>query len=157
MATETAIHVPRLISIDGLSDVFEALVADGYRVIGPAVQDGAIVLRELTSAAELPSGWGVELEPGGYQLRRRDDTRPSGTRPARKAGSGSCTRRGSGCGQPRAPRQASRYPGTMTSRPGTRSSASGRATCGRSPSRTGSSPSPARGTRSGAPGCSSSR
>ena len=74
MATETAIEVPRLISIDGLGDLFEALVAGGYRVIGPAVQDGAIVLRELSSAAELPSGWGVRLEPGGYQLRRRDDT-----------------------------------------------------------------------------------
>ena len=74
MATETAIPVPRLISIDGLGDLFQALVADGYRVIGPAVQDGAIVLRELSSAAELPSGWGVRLEPGGYQLRRRDDT-----------------------------------------------------------------------------------
>ena len=32
------------------------------------------MLRELSSAAELPSGWGVRLEPGGYQLRRRDDT-----------------------------------------------------------------------------------
>ena len=74
MATETAIEVPRLISFDGLGDLFEALVAGGYRVIGPAVQDGAIVLRELSSAAELPSGWGVQLEPGGYQLRRRDDT-----------------------------------------------------------------------------------
>ena len=74
MATETAIPVPRLISIDGLGDLFKALVAGGYRVIGPAVQDGAIVLRELSSAAELPSGWGVRLEPGGYQLRRRDDT-----------------------------------------------------------------------------------
>ncbi len=74
MATETAIPVPRLISIDGLGDLFEALVAGGYRVIGPAAGDGAIVLRELTSAAELPSGWGVRLEPGGYQLRRRDDT-----------------------------------------------------------------------------------
>ena len=43
-------------------------------MIGPAVQDGAIVLRELSSAAELPFGWGVKLEPGGYRLRRRDDT-----------------------------------------------------------------------------------
>ena len=49
-------------------------MAGGYQVIGPAVQDGAIVLRELSSAAELPAGWGVRLEPGGYQLRRRDDT-----------------------------------------------------------------------------------
>jgi hypothetical protein len=73
MAIETAIEVPRLISIDGLGDLFGALAAGGYRVIGPAVQDGAIVLRELFSAAELPSGWGVRLEPGGYQLRRRGD------------------------------------------------------------------------------------
>ncbi len=74
MPTTTAIPAPRLIGVDGLGALIEALAADGYQVIGPAVQDGAIVLRELSSAAELPSGWGVELEPGGYRLRRRDDT-----------------------------------------------------------------------------------
>jgi formate hydrogenlyase subunit 6/NADH:ubiquinone oxidoreductase subunit I len=42
-------------------------------VIGPAVQDGAIVLRELASADELPFGWGVELAAGSYRLRRRAD------------------------------------------------------------------------------------
>jgi ferredoxin len=73
MHSETAIRVPRLIGAEGLGDLFQVLVAEGYRVIGPAVQDGAIVLRELSSAAELPSGWGVRLEPGGYRLRRRDD------------------------------------------------------------------------------------
>jgi ferredoxin len=70
----TTIPAPRLIDLGGLGALIEELVADGYQVIGPAVQDGAIVLRELSSAAELPSGWGVRLEPGGYQLRRRDDT-----------------------------------------------------------------------------------
>jgi ferredoxin len=74
MATETSLPAPRLIGVEGLSDLYEALVAEGYRVIGPSVQDGAIVLRELSSAAELPYGWGVQLEPGGYQMRRRDDT-----------------------------------------------------------------------------------
>jgi ferredoxin len=73
MATATANPAPRLIGIDGLGALYRVLVADGYHVIGPAVQDGAIVLRELSSAAELPFGWGVELEPGGYRLRRRDD------------------------------------------------------------------------------------
>src|SRR6266566_2969338 len=62
MPTTTAIPAPRLIGVDGLGALIEALVADGYQVIGPAVQDGAIVLRDLSSAAELPSGWGVELE-----------------------------------------------------------------------------------------------
>jgi len=73
MAPETALPASRLISVEGLGQLYESLVAKGYRVIGPTVQDGAIVLRELCSAAELPFGWGVRLEPGGYQLRRRDD------------------------------------------------------------------------------------
>jgi ferredoxin len=74
MATATAISVPRLIEAEGLGDLFQALLAEGYHVIGPTVQDGAIVLGELSSAADLPFGWGVRLEPGGYQLRHRDDT-----------------------------------------------------------------------------------
>ena len=73
MASDTTLSVPRLISTGGLEGLYQSLVAGGYRVIGPAVQDGVIVLRELCSAAELPFGWGVRLEPGGYQLRRRDD------------------------------------------------------------------------------------
>ncbi len=64
---------PRLIGIDGLDELYRALAADGYRVIGPAVGDGAITLRELSGIAELPFGWGVSLKPGGYRLRRRDD------------------------------------------------------------------------------------
>ena len=74
MAEATAIPGPRLIDTAGLGNLCQALAAEGYQVIGPAVQDGAIVLRELSSAAELPFGWGVRLEPGGYQLRHRDDT-----------------------------------------------------------------------------------
>jgi len=74
MPSPTALPGPRLIDVAGLGALIEALAAEGYQVIGPAVQDGAIVLRELSSAAGLPSGWGVRLEPGGYRLRRRDDT-----------------------------------------------------------------------------------
>jgi hypothetical protein len=73
MDAMTGILVPRLIDIEGLGDLFEVLVSEGYHVIGPAVQDGAIVLRELSSAGELPFGWGVHLEPGGYRLRHRED------------------------------------------------------------------------------------
>lgn len=73
MTTGTAIPAPRLIDVDGLGALYRVLVADGYRVIGPAVQDGAIVLRELASAGELPFGWGVKLAAGSYRLRRRDD------------------------------------------------------------------------------------
>src|SRR5688500_5601794 len=50
-----------------------SLRADGFRVIGPTMRDGAIVLAEIDSADALPYGWGVALEPGGYRLRPRDD------------------------------------------------------------------------------------
>jgi sulfhydrogenase subunit beta (sulfur reductase) len=73
MAAETSLPAPRLIGVEGLGDLYQALVTEGYRVIGPVAQDGAIVLRELSSAAELPFGCGVRLEPAGYQLRHRDD------------------------------------------------------------------------------------
>ena len=73
MAPDTALHAPRLIAAEELDRLYQALAAEGYRVIGPVVQDGAIVLRELSAVAELPFGWGVRLEPGGYQLRGRDD------------------------------------------------------------------------------------
>ena len=36
MATATAIPTRPLISVDGLCALFEALVADGYHVIGPS-------------------------------------------------------------------------------------------------------------------------
>ena len=57
----------------GLDQLIEALRARGYCVVGPTVEDSAIVLAELESGAQLPSGWGVTTGPGTYRLRRRDD------------------------------------------------------------------------------------
>jgi ferredoxin len=37
------------------------------------MRDNAIVLAELEGADDLPSGWGVDVAPGTYRLRRRDD------------------------------------------------------------------------------------
>ncbi|NMH97604.1 4Fe-4S dicluster domain-containing protein [Pseudonocardia acidicola] len=64
---------PAVLSRAGLDELIAALIADGYRVIGPTVRDDAIVLAELDSGAQLPSGWGVESSPGRHRLRRRDD------------------------------------------------------------------------------------
>jgi hypothetical protein len=64
----------RLMEAAALEALFTSLDEAGYRVIGPTVRDGAIVLDELAVAGDLPFGWGVQLEPGGYRLRRRDDT-----------------------------------------------------------------------------------
>lgn len=58
---------------DGLEALVEVLRRRGRTVIGPTVRDGAIVLGELERAAELPYGWGVELEAGRYRIRPRED------------------------------------------------------------------------------------
>jgi ferredoxin len=61
------------IVLTSLEPVVTVLRAGGYTVVGPTESDGAIVLRELSTAAELPSGWGVETGPGRYRLVRRGD------------------------------------------------------------------------------------
>ncbi|WP_156685567.1 4Fe-4S dicluster domain-containing protein [Mycobacterium sp. Marseille-P9652] len=56
-----------------LHRLVEVLIERGYRVVGPTLRDNAIVLDELESASDLPRGWGVDVAPGHYRLRRRDD------------------------------------------------------------------------------------
>ena len=62
-----------VLSRTGLDDLIAALQAEGYRVVGPTRRDDAIVLAELGSGDDLPSGWGVDSAPGSYRLRRRAD------------------------------------------------------------------------------------
>lgn len=54
---------------DGLQRVIHALRATGHRVVGPRVADGAIVLRDLDSVADLPTGWLDEQDGGHYRIR----------------------------------------------------------------------------------------
>jgi sulfhydrogenase subunit beta (sulfur reductase) len=63
-----------LMEATALDQLFVSLCDAGFTVIGPTVRDGAIVLAELPAASDLPFGWGVQLEPGGYRLRRRADS-----------------------------------------------------------------------------------
>jgi hypothetical protein len=69
MDTPTAVVIDRT----GLDALIKVLMADGYRVVGPTVRDGAIVLAELDSPEQLPAGWGVDVAPGHYRLRPRED------------------------------------------------------------------------------------
>src|SRR4029079_1517478 len=62
-----------VIGAAGLAPLVSVLIDRGYRVIGPTVSDNAIILAELTTADDLPCGWGVDVGPGHYRLRRRDD------------------------------------------------------------------------------------
>jgi hypothetical protein len=62
-----------LIDTAGLRLLVATLIEREYRVAGPTLSDNAIILAELTSADELPQGWGVDVGPGHYRLRKRDD------------------------------------------------------------------------------------
>ncbi len=53
-----------VIDAGGLQHLVSLLIHRGYRVVGPTVSDNAIVLAELTSADELPTGWGLTSVPG---------------------------------------------------------------------------------------------
>jgi ferredoxin len=64
---------PAVLDRDGLEALVVALLAQGRTVVGPTVRDGAVVLTELASAAELPYGWGVTADAGRYRLVRRAD------------------------------------------------------------------------------------
>jgi ferredoxin len=63
----------RVIDLDGLEALVQALGARGYTVVGPTVRDGAIVNAPITSITDLPRGWGDEQDAALYRLRRRDD------------------------------------------------------------------------------------
>ena len=52
----------------GLQALVDALSTAGYRVVGPQVADGAIVLRDLDDADRLPHGWLDEQDGGTYRL-----------------------------------------------------------------------------------------
>lgn len=62
-----------VIEAAGLARLISVLIDRGYQVIGPTVSDNAIVLTQITSAEDLPRGWGVDVGPGHYRLRRRGD------------------------------------------------------------------------------------
>ena len=56
----------------GLQAVIDALAATGHRVVGPRIADGAIVLADISSVADLPAGWLDDQDGGTYRLRHDD-------------------------------------------------------------------------------------
>ncbi len=56
-----------------LQSLIDVLRGDGYTVVGPTVDQEAIVYAEIQSVDELPRGWTDEQRPGHYRLVRRDD------------------------------------------------------------------------------------
>ena len=56
-----------------LQALLNELRGRGYCVVGPTIEQEAIVYSELQSVEELPRGWTDEQAPGQYRLKRRDD------------------------------------------------------------------------------------
>lgn len=57
----------------GLDDLIGLLVQDGYEVIGPRIDQSAIVYGPIASSSDLPIGWTDQQAPGSYRLARRQD------------------------------------------------------------------------------------
>ncbi len=55
------------------SRIFDVLRERGYTIIGPRIEQGAIVYRQIQSAEDLPIGWRDCQEAGTYRLQRRSD------------------------------------------------------------------------------------
>jgi NAD(P)H-flavin reductase/NAD-dependent dihydropyrimidine dehydrogenase PreA subunit len=71
MVTPDTRFLPRA-EIDRL---FGALAADGRRVVGPTIADGAVVYDELDGSEDLPYGWTARTSPGSYRLNEPEGAR----------------------------------------------------------------------------------
>jgi NAD(P)H-flavin reductase len=69
----TATITPAFLVRADLGRLFDLLHADGHRIIGPTVRQGAIVYAEIATPADLPTGWTAGQAPGSYRLQ------PTGT------------------------------------------------------------------------------
>jgi sulfhydrogenase subunit beta (sulfur reductase) len=62
-----------VLDVKGVGRLLAVLAQRGYRVVGPVVRDGAIVLGEVTGTTDLPAGWRDVQEPGRYRLEQSGD------------------------------------------------------------------------------------
>jgi sulfhydrogenase subunit beta (sulfur reductase) len=56
-----------------LQTLIDVLIDDGFQVVGPTIDQGAIVYDEIRSVDDLPRGWTDVQDAGTYRLKRRDD------------------------------------------------------------------------------------
>ncbi|MFO0804308.1 MAG: 4Fe-4S dicluster domain-containing protein [Gemmataceae bacterium] len=66
-------NAPRWLAKSELQSAIERLRVDGWSVIGPKAEDGAIVLGEIRGIDQLPRGVRDEQSPGRYRLAQYDD------------------------------------------------------------------------------------
>ena len=68
----SAIQAPesRFLSHDALQTLVDALLEMGYDVIGPTIEQKAIVYRSIRRVHSLPQGWTDRQEPAVYRLEQ---------------------------------------------------------------------------------------
>ena len=64
---------PVKLSRDDFPLLLQLLQADGYTVIGPRLDAGAVIYDEISGVDDLPAGWTDAQEAGHYRLTRGDD------------------------------------------------------------------------------------
>ena len=69
----TASSSPLFFAKNQLQSLLDELRSRGYSVVGPTIDQEAIVYNELHSVDQLPRGWTDEQSAGQYRLKRRDD------------------------------------------------------------------------------------
>jgi len=66
---------PALLPKSLFQRLLDTLQTMGYRVVGPAVRDGAVMWETIRQVADLPIGWRDVQEPGRYRLEQTGVTR----------------------------------------------------------------------------------
>ncbi|MCW5587053.1 MAG: 4Fe-4S dicluster domain-containing protein [Chromatiales bacterium] len=65
----------RFLPRQALQTLLDALHRQGYRTLGPVVQDAVVQYLDIDSIDRLPSGWTDDQAPGRYRLSRVDSPR----------------------------------------------------------------------------------
>ncbi|MCB9446013.1 MAG: 4Fe-4S dicluster domain-containing protein [Ardenticatenaceae bacterium] len=64
-----------VVAKDDLRQIIASLRAANYTVVGPTIQEEAIVYDELSSVNDLPIGWQDMQNPGSYRLEKENNGR----------------------------------------------------------------------------------
>ncbi len=73
MQDGTEIRRTEFLATDDLQTLLDELQSQGYRTVGPTIDQGAIIYDEIESVDDLPRGWTDRQEAGKYRLEERDD------------------------------------------------------------------------------------
>lgn len=66
-------HHEVFVAIDGFALLFDVLKSSGFQIVGPTIDQDAIVYDQIDSVDDLPKGWTDVQKPGLYRLNQRND------------------------------------------------------------------------------------